>query len=187
MDDKLYETLDLMKRMGESLPNFSYYEVLMNQKPLIIKEGLIMAYPTDNVVNILSSLYGLKRNNKTDLLCRNEEKNENGNINVVKLNGKEDTIIITLKNNSLFNDINAHCLKYGWVNYRTDEENENKIYYFEKRFGDRFTANALKNMCKKIYHITSSTLKNKILKQELILTELEILLTKGMLFLNLQI
>ena len=55
MDDKLYETLDLMKRMGESLPNFSYYEVLMNQKPLLIKEGLIITYPTDNVVNILSS------------------------------------------------------------------------------------------------------------------------------------
>ncbi len=168
MDDKLYETLDLMKRMGESLPNFSYYEVLMNQKPLLIKEGLIMTYPTDNVVSILSSLYGLKINNKTNLLGRNEEKNENGNINVVKLNGEEDTIIITLKNNSLFNDINAHCLKYGWVNYRTDEENKNKIYYFEKRFGDRFTANALKNMCKKIYHITSSTLKNKILKQGLV-------------------
>ena len=65
MDDKLYETLDLMKRMGERLPNFSYYEVLMNQKPLLIKEGLIMTYPTDNVVDILSSLYGLKRNNKT--------------------------------------------------------------------------------------------------------------------------
>ena len=74
MDDKLYETLDLMKRMGESLPNFSYYEVLMNQKPLLIKEGLIMTYPTDNVVNILSSSYGLKINNKTDLLGRNEEK-----------------------------------------------------------------------------------------------------------------
>ena len=55
MDDKLYETLDLMKRMGESLPNFSYYEVLMNQKPLLIREGLIMTYLKDNVVIIIFS------------------------------------------------------------------------------------------------------------------------------------
>lgn len=173
MEEDIHKILNLMKRIGEDLPIFSEYDILRSQKPLIIKEGLITTYPTSSVVNAISSIFHLTINNEYNkdiigLLKKGEERKINGDISIVKLNEENDTIVITLKNNSLYQNINSHLLKYGWVNYRTEEDNDEIKYYYEKRFGDRFSVKDLKNLTPKIYHITSSTLKNKILKQGLI-------------------
>lgn len=159
MSEELYNILEMMKRIGEDLPNFSEYDVIMNKCPLIIKEGLIKTQPTSLTVDSLKINFNLFDDND-----KNVGNNYNGKIKVISINEKSEVIVITLFNNDIITKIKEKCLVYGWINYRTED---NK-YYFEKRFGDRFSASQLLNMTKKIYHITSSTLINKIKKEGLI-------------------
>ena len=163
MDKEIYEVLSFMKRMGQQVPVMNELDVLHEQRPLIVKEGLIQTYDTNRVVEMLAMLYGLKH--KPGFNVNDKPDNTtNGEIWVTKPNGEQENIVVKLNNHDVFDNLNAHCLKYGWVNYRTDDN----YYYFEKRFGDRFNAKQLKNMFSKIYHITSANLSEKVQKQGLV-------------------
>lgn len=131
-----------------------------------------MSYPTDRVVDTISSLYhlttsGNKNNPIYDKLRGNEE--ETGDISIKHPNGKDEVIVVSLPDKGeVFDGINAHLLKYGWVNYRTDETANGYEFYFEKKFGDRFSVKQLLKVTDKIYHATSSRSIKKITSQGLI-------------------
>ena len=167
----LKKILSLMERMGEIVTPFHPFDIMIDNEPLLIKEGLIMSYPTDRVVDAISSLYhltisGSKNNPNYDKLRGNEE--EAGDISIKRPNGKDEVIVVSLPSkDDVFDGINAHLLKYGWVNYRTDETSGGYEFYFEKRFGDRFSVKQLLKVTDKIYHATSSRLVKKITSQGL--------------------
>ena len=161
-----------MERMGETVTSFQPFDLLTDRQPLLIKEGLITTYPTEKVVETISSMYHLtisgKKNSPTYDKLR-EYEDENGDITVKRPNEKDDIIVVTLSDaDNRFKDINAHLLKYGWVNYRTDEISNGYKFYFEKKFGDRFTVKQLRKMTDKIYHATRAKLRKKIMNQGLI-------------------
>jgi hypothetical protein len=169
----LNEILPLMKRMGETVYSTEQFDMMVDIRPLLIKEGLIMTYPTESVVKSIADHNKLSINGKweksiTDSL-KDIESKPNGDIRVEKPSDSENVIIVTLPSSSnVFDSINAHMLKYGWYNSRTDENDNSVEYFFEKKFGDRFTVKQLKKMTDKIYHVTSSRLSKKILSQGLI-------------------
>ena len=169
----LNEILSLMKKMGETVYSTEQFDMIVDISPLLIKEGLIMAYPTDSVVKAIADHNNLSVNGKWKNGIRGVmngiETRPSGNIKIERPNGKDDVIVVTLpKSSDAFNNVNAHMLKYGWYNSRTDVNDDTFEYSFEKKFGDRFTAGQLRKMTDKIYHVTSSKLKKKIISQGLI-------------------
>ena len=154
--------------MGSKCHPNGLFDAARKRFPLIIKEGLIVTYPTESVVNAIAEQNNLSINGKYRLFSF-AEWTPDGDIRVSKPNGEQETIVVTLPFGSdKFYNINAHMLKYGWFNYRTDESNDGIEYAFEKKFGDRFTVNQLLNLTDKIYHVTSSVLKKKITSQGLV-------------------
>ena len=169
----LNEILSLMKRMGETVYSTEQFDMLVDIRPLLIKEGLITTYPTDSVVKAIADHSNLSVNGKWKSGIRGAmdgiETRPSGDIRIERPNGKDDVIVVTLqKNSDAFDNVNAHMLKYGWYNSRTDENNDTIEYSFEKKFGDRFTVRQLRKMTNKIYHVTSSKLRKKIISQGLI-------------------
>ena len=165
--------LSLMKRMGETVYSAEQFDMMVDIRPLLIKEGLIMTYPTDSVVKAVADHNNLSVNGKWKSGIRDVmdgiETRPSGDIKIERPNGKDDVIVVTLpKNSDVFNKVNAHMLKYGWYNSRTDENDDTFEYSFEKKFGDRFTVKQLRKMTDKIYHVTSSKLRKKIISQGLI-------------------
>lgn len=151
------------------------FDVLHDRQPLTIKEGLIATYPTERVIKSLSGNFNLTVNGgKGSLgglwkLKGLEEPSPVGDIRVVKPNGEEEIILLTLPKDSKFQEsIDKLLLKYGWFNSRTDEDGSSLKYYYEKKFGDRFSVRQLRNMTDFVYHTTSSRVKEKILKQGLV-------------------
>lgn len=165
-----------MKRMGENVQPDTYFENLVDICPLLIKEGLITSYPIKSVIESIADRNSLVINGvpgwrgRVQLIkLRDGYDKPNGTIGVEKINNEDYVIAVTLpKENSVFDNINSHMLKYGWFNSRSDENDDSIKYIFEKKFGDRFTVRQLKKMTNKIYHITSSRLKKKIAQQGLI-------------------
>ena len=162
-----------MKRMGETVYSTEQFDMLVDIRPLLIKEGLITTYPTDSVVKAIADHSNLSVNGKWKSGIRGAmdgiETRPSGDIRIERPNGKDDVIVVTLqKNSDAFDNVNAHMLKYGWYNSRTDENNDTIEYSFEKKFGDRFTVRQLRKMTNKIYHVTSSKLRKKIISQGLI-------------------
>ena len=157
--------------MSEGVPSCGMYEAMKAMHPLIIKEGLIMTYPTEMVIKSIAEHYNLSVNGETNeisSLLRGSSPGVSGDIKTIYPNGEDEIIVVKLPRGSeIFDGINSHMLKYGWFNFRTDE-NDGVEYMFEKKFGDRFTVGELSNMTEKIYHITSSRLKKKILSQGLV-------------------
>ena len=169
----LNEILSLMKRMGETVYSTEQFDMMVDIRPLLIKEGLIMTYPTDSVVKAVADHNNLSVNGKWKSgisgIIDGVETSPSGDIRIERPNGKDDVIVVILpKNSDVFNNVNAHMLKYGWYNSRTDENDVTFEYSFEKKFGDRFTARQLRKMTDKIYHVTSSKLRKKIISEGLI-------------------
>lgn len=164
-----------MDRVGGNTHPITSFDLSVNVRPLIIKEGLIMTYPTESVVMAIAEHNGLSINGKNiNALSALKGKEPSGDIRVSSENGEDEIIVVTLlKGSDKFDNINSHMLKYGWFNYRTDEKGEVVEYLFEKKFGDRFTVKQLIYMTDKIYHITSSVLTKKILSKGLIPRESE--------------
>ena len=150
------------------------FDVVYMLKPFLVKEGLIKTYPTDKVVKSIAnnfnfSVDGVVKDGLDLWSLRGGEKPEiNGDISIIKPNGVDEMIVITLKNEEYYQSLNNHLLKYGWFNSRTDDVDGSLKHFYEKKFGDRFTAGQLLNITDRIYHITSSVLKKKILDQGLI-------------------
>ena len=171
--NSLKHILLLMERMGEKVNSFHSFDLATQRHPLIIKEGLIQTYPTDRVVDAVAKNAHLKvwgeTGNQLNTL-RQKPKPFNGEIGVVYFNGNDENILVKIPSENLkaFENINAHLLKYGWVNFKQKIVDDKTFFYFEKKFGDRFTTEQLLNITDKIYHVTNSSLENKILKQGLI-------------------
>ena len=53
-----------MKRMGETVYSSEQFDMMVDIRPLLIKEGLIMTYPTDSVVKAIASHNNLSVNGK---------------------------------------------------------------------------------------------------------------------------
>jgi hypothetical protein len=168
--EKIYEILSLMDRLGGNTHPITSFDLSVNVRPLIIKEGLIMTYPTESVVAAIAEHNGLSINGKNiNTLSALKGKEPSGDIRVSSENGEDEIIVVTLlKGSDKFDGINAHMLKYGWFNYRTDEYDDRLEHMYEKKFGDRFTVGQLLNLTDKIYHITSSVLRKKISSQGLV-------------------
>ena len=157
-----------MDRIGGECNSSGLFDLVRRMNPLIIKEGLIMTYPTESVINVIAENNNLSINGEYKSFSFNTTAPD-GDIRISKPNGEQEIIVVTLPLGSdKFDGINAHMLKYGWFNYRTDEHDEYVEYMFEKKFGDRFTVGQLLNLTDKIYHITSSVLKKKISSQGLV-------------------
>ena len=173
MDNITKEIVRLMESAGKQ-PSMGPLDAAHDIRPLTITEGLITTYPTDKVIKSLTGNFNLTVNGKTneiDILWKVrglEPPKPNGDIKVEKPNGYDETIVVTLPRGSEFYDaINSHLLKYGWFNYRTDEEGSSLKYCYEKKFGDRFSVKQILNVTNYIYHVTSVALKRKIKTQGL--------------------
>ena len=57
--------LDLMKRMGENIPPMSFWDKMIDERPIFLKEGLITSYSGEMVLNAICDSFHLRRNGKT--------------------------------------------------------------------------------------------------------------------------
>ena len=165
--------LDLMKRMGENISPLSFWDKMIDEMPIILKEGLITSYGGKMVVNAICDSFHLRKNGKTSKISleplRGKEYIEIGDTFLTTEN-EEEIISIKLDTNEDFIDvIKKRLKKYGWSLYKTEKDNNGKtIFYFEKRFPTSFLARNILRITDKIYHVGPSNIINKVKKQGLI-------------------
>lgn len=167
------KVLDLMKRMGENISPTSFWDKIIDEKPIFLKEGLIASYNGEMVLNAICDSFHLRRNGKTHKISleplRGIEHVYIGDAFLTKEN-EEDIIKVRLDADEDFIDVIKKRLeKYGWNLFRTDKDEDNKtIFSFEKRYPTSFYARNILNITDKIYHIGPSNIIDKVKKQGLI-------------------
>ena len=161
---EIHEITDLMRRMGESIPDIdkikNRFQVIIEEvkPPFLIKEGLISTYDVNQTVHSISELFNLQ-NSELD-----KGKFFDGKI-WIKSGDKNDIIKIELYDLSNINNINFYMKKYGWI----CSEQDNNIFTYEKKFDTFILAKRLiLDDNQFLYHITTKNLVNKIIKQGLI-------------------
>lgn len=165
--------LDLMRRMGEDISPLSFWDKIIDESPIVLKEGLITSYDGNLVLNAICDLYHLRRNGKVSKISleplRGVEYIYIGDAFLIQKN-EEDIIKIKLDTNEDFiNVIKKRLEKYGWSFFRKDKDENNKsIFYFEKRYPTSFYARNILKITDKIYHIGPSNIVSKVKKQGLI-------------------
>lgn len=165
--------LDLIKRMGEDISPLSFWDKIIDEKPIFLKEGLIASYNGEMVLNAICDSFHLRRNGKTHKISleplRGIEHVYIGDAFLTKEN-EEDIIKVRLDADEDFIDVIKKRLeKYGWNLFRTDKDEDNKtIFSFEKRYPTSFYARNILNITDKIYHIGPSNIIDKVKKQGLI-------------------
>ena len=160
----IHEMTDLMRRMGESVPELNKIKnriqlTIEETKPsFLVKEGLISTYDINHTVHSIAELFNLQ-NNKLD-----NSKNFDGRIWII--NGdKNDIIKIELHDLSNINNINFYMKKYGYI---CSEQNDN-VFTYEKKFDTYILAKRLIfDGNQFLYHITTKNVIDKILKQGLV-------------------
>jgi hypothetical protein len=167
------KVLDLMKRMGENVSPESFWDNVMSDTPIIITEGLITSYDSTMVLNAICDSFHLAKNgNRKEMLLYTMKDIEYvyiGDAFLVKKENDEDVIKVSLDTNESFIEkIEQRLLKYGWALYRTENENNKTVFYFEKRYPTCGTVGKLLRFTDKLYHIAPENAINKILKQGLI-------------------
>lgn len=173
--DRVNESKDLMRRMGEYLPSIpfnTFYEKLDEMRlPFFINEGLISTYPSDRVISFLSKAFNLKKDEDENELSLSDKMNNrinheyNGEIYLNKQENETETITLVLYDKTSFNDINFYMKKYGW-NLLSEEGDK---YTYEKKFEVETITNLLiAHGINQLYHITTEKVVNKILKQGLV-------------------
>lgn len=162
--NKIHEITDLMRRMGEYVPNIddikNRFQVMVEEiKPsFIIKEGLITTYDTEYTIHSIAELFNLENGEL------NDNKEYDGKIWVKKTN-KNEIIKIKLNNFSNIDNVNFYMKKYGWI---CTEQNEN-VFTYEKKFDSFILAKRLIiDNYQYLYHITQKSLIEKISKQGLV-------------------
>ena len=167
------KVLDLMKRMGEDISPLSFWDKLIDENPIVLKEGLITSYDGEIVLNAICDSFHLRRNGKTPKISAEPLRGSDyvyiGDAFLSKEN-EEEIIKIKLEAKEDFIDVIKKRLeKYGWSLFRKDKDENNKtIFNFEKRYPTSFYARNILNITDKIYHIGPSTIVNKVKKQGLI-------------------
>jgi hypothetical protein len=162
--EEIHEITDLMRRMGESIPDIdkikNRFQIIVEEikPPFLIKEGLISTYDINYTTYSIAELFNLQ-NSELD-----KDKNFDGKI-WIKSGDKNDIIKIELYDLSNINNINFYMKKYGWI---CSEQNKN-IFTYEKKFDSFILAKRLiLDNNQFLYHITTKNLVNKIMKQGLI-------------------
>ena len=126
---EIHEITDLMRRMGESIPDIdkikNRFQVIIEEvkPPFLIKEGLISTYDVNQTVHSIAELFNLQ-NSELD-----KGKNFDGKI-WIKSGDKNDIIKIELYDLSNINNMNFYMKKYGWI----CSEQDNNIFTYEKKF-----------------------------------------------------
>lgn len=164
--------LDLMKRMGENISPLSFWDKMIDENPIIIKEGLITSYNGEMVLNAICDSFHLRKNGRTKISIeplRGTEYIYIGDAYITKEN-EEEIIKVRLDTNEDFIDIIKKRLeKYGWNLFRKDKDENNKyIFSFEKRFPTSFVARNILKITDKIYHVGPSNIVEKVKRQGLI-------------------
>ena len=164
--------LDLMKLMGENISPLSFWDKMIDENPIIIKEGLITSYNGEMVLNAICDSFHLRKNGQTKISIeplRGTEYIYIGDAYITKEN-EEEIIKVRLDTNEDFIDIIKKRLeKYGWNLFRKDKDENNKyIFSFEKRFPTSFVARNILKITDKIYHIGPSNIVEKVKRQGLI-------------------
>ena len=164
--------LDLMKRMGENISPLSFWDKMIDENPIIIKEGLITSYNGEIVLNAICDSFHLRKNGQTKISIeplRGTEYIYIGDAYITKEN-EEEIIKVRLDTNEDFIDIIKKRLeKYGWNLFRKDKDENNKyIFSFEKRFPTSFVARNILKITDKIYHVGPSNIVEKVKRQGLI-------------------
>jgi len=161
---EIHEITDLMRRMGESIPDIdkikNRFQIIVEEikPPFLINEGLISTYDVNQTVHSIAELFNLQ-NSELD-----KGKNFDGKI-WIKSGNKNDIIKIELYDLSNINNINFYMKKYGWI---CSEQNKN-IFTYEKKFDSFIIAKRLiLDDNQFLYHIITKNLVNKIIKQGLI-------------------
>ena len=170
------KVLDLMTRINESV-NYSdnYWDYLISDNPIVIKEGLIKSYDSEMVFKAICQTFHLRNEGKERnfilLKLKGEEYTYLGSAFLDKQENGEDIIKIKLDYNEDFiKTIIKRFEKYGWSLYRDDKDLDGKtIFYFEKKFPTKFIAEKLNKIgVNYLYHVAPKKIKKKILKQGLI-------------------
>ena len=121
--------LDLMKRMGENISPLSFWDKMIDENPIIIKEGLITSYNGEMVLNAICDSFHLRKNGQTKISIeplRGTEYIYIGDAYITKEN-EEEIIKVRLDANEDFIDIIKKRLeKYGWNLFRKDKDENNK-------------------------------------------------------------
>ena len=164
--------LDLMKRMGENISPLSFWDKMIDENPIIIKEGLITSYNFEMLLNDICYYFHLRKNCQTKISIeplRGTEYIYIGDAYITKEN-EEEIIKVRLDTNEDFIDIIKKRLeKYGWNLFRKDKDENNKyIFSFEKRFPTSFVARNILKITDKIYHVGPSNIVEKVKRQGLI-------------------
>lgn len=158
--------------MGEDISPLSFWDKIIDEKPIFLKEGLIASYNGEMVLNAICDSFHLRRNGKTHKISleplRGIEHVYIGDAFLTKEN-EEDIIKVRLDADEDFIDVIKKRLeKYGWNLFRTDKDEDNKtIFSFEKRYPTSFYARNILNITDKIYHIGPSNIIDKVKKQGL--------------------
>lgn len=160
----LQEILSLMARIDNTYKPGSLFGEAVDRFPLLIKEGLIKSYPVSAVAKAISDIFTLDFEGNVSLGAKMREKPVNGRIWITTENGDDEVIFVELNNTGILDDMNHYFLKYGWFDYRSDDN----IYRYERKFGDRFSVRQLRNVTSEIYHITTIDLKKKIEREGLV-------------------
>lgn len=130
------KVLDLMKRMGEDISTLSFWDKLIDEKPIVLKEGLITSYDGEIVLNAICDSFHLRRNGKTPKISTGPLRGSDyiyiGDAFLSKEN-EEEIIKIKLEAKEDFIDVIKKRLeKYGWSLFRKDKDENNKtIFNFE--------------------------------------------------------
>lgn len=160
------EILSEMRMAERKILPATLFESRLDVNPLIIKEGLICSYPMESVICSIAQLFKLEVGGSPSGVFMDY----NGRIMQAIANPETDFIKVILKKSAADKktSMDNHFLKYGWYNSRIDDNDGYLILWYERKFGDRFTARQLRNITQYIYHITSIRLKKKIQKEGLI-------------------
>lgn len=171
--NKIEEIRDLMRRMGEDISPTSVWDCLINDSPLLIKEGLISSYDSNMVLNAICSSFHLGKNGKRSenipMKLKGKEYIYIGDAYITTGENDEDIIKITLDTNEEFiKTIEKRMEKYGWSLYRSDVNDNKMVFCFEKRYPECFTARQLLKVVNTLYHVVPNSVINKVLKQGLV-------------------
>ena len=174
--NSLKEIHSLMKRMGEvvcdPMEMAAYCSAYM--LPVVINEGLIKSYDIDQVIEYISTAFGLK-NLDTNKITFYDIKGEEAPDTIRRGYGENgtDLIIIRLRNREDKRPvIEQYMKKYGWVLSRVDEEPVKGFSLtFEKKFNEYFYNKQLKRITNRLYHVTDKSNLERIKKRGLVTKE----------------
>ena len=160
------ESVSLMRRMGENIDSGTYALYENNfYPPFLIREGLILSYPTDAVVSFISKAFNFKYEDHEQLMdIFGKKPNYNGKIEIENTFSGGERIIIDVEGKIDQDKLDFYMNKYGWFLSRVDDT---RLYY-EKKYDEYATVfQLIANDINEVYHVTEGKNLNGIRKRGL--------------------